>query len=44
MERVGRRNLDDTYTMVETINTNVIITDLDPRLEYAVALEVASNA
>ena len=38
VERVARRNLDDMYTIVETTNTNIIITGLDPRLGYAVSV------
>ena len=43
VERVAHRNLDDTYTMVETTNTNTIITDLDPRLEYAVSVAAKTS-
>ena len=43
VERVARRNLDDTYTTVETTNTNIIITDLDPRLGYAVSVAARTS-
>ena len=43
VERVARRNLDDTYTTVETTNTSIIITDLDPRLGYAVSVATRAS-
>jgi len=43
VERVARRNLDDTYATVETTNTNIIIMDLDPRLGYAVSVAARTS-
>ena len=38
VEWIPGRNLDITSTVVNTTNTNIIITDLDPRHEYAVSV------
>ena len=43
VERVAHRNLDDMYTIVETTNINIIITDLDPRLGYAVSVAAKTS-
>lgn len=44
LERVARRNLDDTSTIVETSNTNIILNDLDPRHGYAVSVAAKTTA
>ena len=44
VEWIAGRNLDITSTIVSTTNTNIIITDLDPRHEYAVSVAAATTA
>ena len=44
VERVVRRNLDGMSTIVETTDTNIIVTDLDPRLGYAVSVAAETPA
>ena len=44
VERVARRNLDDTSTIVETSNTNIILNDLDPRQGYAISVAAKTTA
>ena len=44
VERIARRNLDDTSTNVETSNTNIILNDLDPRHGYAVSVAAKTTA
>ena len=44
VERIARRNLDDTSTIVETSNTNIILNDLDPRHGYAVSVAAKTTA
>jgi len=43
VERVTRRNVDDISTIVETSNTNIIITDLEPNLRYAVSVAARTS-
>ena len=44
VEWIAGRNLDITSTIVNTTNTNIIITDLDPRHEYAVSVAATTTA
>ena len=44
LERVTRRSLDDTSTIVETTNTSIILSDLDPRYGYAVSVAAKTIA
>ena len=44
VERVARRNLDDTSTIVETSNTSIILSDLDPKHGYAVSVAAKTTA
>lgn len=42
--RTARRNLDDVSTVINTTESEVVITDLDPRLQYAIALAASTAA
>ena len=44
VERVTRRNVDDISTIVETTNTSIVITDLEPNLRYAVSVAAKTSA
>lgn len=44
LDRPVRRNLDDGATIVNSSSSEVVITDLDPRLTYAVALAASTAA
>ena len=43
VERVSRRNVDDISTVVETTNTSIIITDLEPDLRYTVSVAAKTS-
>ena len=44
LERVTRRSLDDMSVVISTIDLEVTITDLDPRVTYAVAVAASTSA
>ena len=42
--RRARRNADNLTTVIETIDTSIVISDLDPRIVYAVSVAARTNA
>ena len=41
--RRARRNVDNLTAVIETIDTNIVISDLDPRIVYAVSVTARTN-
>ena len=44
LARVTRRSLDDMSVVINTTDVAVTITDLDPRVAYAVAIAASTSA
>ena len=44
LNRVTRRSSDDMSIVIDTTNLEVTITDLDPRVAYAVAVAASTSA